>query len=342
MVYKNIHYGIGNLIKPGPSEDITMNNKIILAAALTLLVGLVSCMPPCPPGTELSPDGVCIEEGAEPAEKTEVAVEPEKKPELEKKPAVEEKEEEPETTPEIEDQPEIELEDEFEVEEVEIPDEDHEELSDLTASEKARQRLKEYNELYQTKVKSYEFTDPEVGTYKIKGNLMKLVLLAPRHQRNVKIDNETVPLFYYDAIYHDFSTGITQGFCEGLDSDLRRSCQQSGIENIPLDLKPADVQGLIMELPHDWLENLFKESVPKFIGEGKYYVHDRAVSRIDFQEPDGFVYFDPLNGLPIRLEVMHEGKKQVIDFKDLIIDTVKDKELINRPYSELGFDEHVS
>ena len=98
---------------------------------------------------------------------------------------------------------------------------------------------------------------------------------------------------------------------------------------------------MIFELPHNWLEELFKNSVPKLLGEGRYYVHDRAVSRIDFQEPAGFVYFDPLNGLPIRLEVMHEGKKQVIDFKDLVVDTVKDKEMFNRPYGELGFEEHI-
>ncbi|MBW3018932.1 hypothetical protein KY329_01980 [Candidatus Woesearchaeota archaeon] len=317
-----------------------MKSKIILAViALAVLVGLISCMPPCPPGTELSPDGVCIEAGATPEPTAEPAQVEEKKPELKKtsdlaeqlaeKPAEEPAEkpaeqlvEEPENVGEPEQTPETEV-----------------ELN--SASEIARQRLKEFNEIYHTKVKSYEFTDPGIGTYKVKGNMMKLVLLSPRLKRSVKYGNMTIPLFYYDAIYHNFETGETTGYCEGLNSDLRKSCQQAGIENIPLPLKEPEVEDVIYWLPHNWLDDLFKNSVPKMLGEGRYYVHDRAVSRIDFQEPDGFVYFDPLNGLPIRLELMHDGMKQVIDFKGLVIDTVKDKEMRNRPYDELGFDERL-
>lgn len=315
-----------------------------MVMALIVLIGLVSCMPPCPPGTELSPDGVCAEVGAE-SEQKEAKVETEGPKEEMKKEAKEELKETGESKVDTEGAEKVEeLKTDIVIPE-EIPETEEQEdveLEGLPISERARQRLKEFKEIYDTKVQSYEFMDPEVGTYKIKGNMMKLVLLGARHKRSVKDGNRTIPLFYYDVIYHNFDTGVTEGYCEGLDTDLRRSCQQSGIENIPLPLKESDVEGLLFELPHNWLVNLLKSSVPRLLGEGKYYVHDRAVSRIDFQEPAGFVYFDPLNGLPIKLEIMHEGKLQRIDFKNLIIDTVKDSEMRNRPYAELAFEEFMN
>lgn len=180
-------------------------------------------------------------------------------------------------------------------------------------------------------VQSYQFIN-DIGHFYVRGDKIKIVLGKPeRHlaKNDLGISSQEV----ITTIYLDRSKKSAFGYCEGKDTGLRRECEEKDILDVPREMVFYERN---YKLPEDWLWEMIDERVIA-VETDKYYVNSKKAIRLQFDKGSDSleIFFDEKTGLPVKINMVKEGKKSVYDFLDLTANSVKEYDVLHRDLADI-------
>lgn len=184
------------------------------------------------------------------------------------------------------------------------------------AEEEMSEQLKELLALADQKVKSYRYLlgePPEnhlLDTYFIKGNKVRINLFEYD-----PYDPET----YFDNVYLDYDAKTAFGYCQS-----RKRCINKQADNTKKKWE-LNFEDYIKKTPYEWLKEVPDSA--KITGP---QVHEsRTTLVVEFERGGSkFKYWiDDTYGMPVKIEKITAGQKEMWNFNDFLANTLKDSDV---------------
>ncbi len=286
---------------------------------------------------DLDDDAVCDEEqGTAEEAKPEDEIKP---VEVEEKELIEPKQEATEETPPAVQEPVQEPETET-ITEIEETEEETENQTIKITPDESKTAYENLLSTFAQKVTGYKYVY-NANWYYVRGDKIRTKLHDAVPVLRINIGGTYRPLYYYDNVYLDKKEKIATGYCEGTDLRLGDQCLTLKVTDVAYPLIYADYK---TKLPEEWLFE-YLDQTPSEVGESKYYLSGRKVTKIVFEDEDTGketrMYFDLVTGLPIKIEIIQNG--DMIDsysYDYLSANTVREEDVIHRKASDIPSSEN--
>ncbi|MBI1969173.1 hypothetical protein HYS48_00635 [Candidatus Woesearchaeota archaeon] len=185
-------------------------------------------------------------------------------------------------------------------------------------------RVKSYRYVYRDPRDDHSIRLPFAGEFSVKGNRIKIVLLAPDADMSARLANigssDTVvyrkQLYdedYFDVVYLNTATKKAVGVC------MSQLCPEPG-KQIPLKY-----EYYIRKTPRDWVLEMPLDKAK--IAEDKM-IMDKQIAIMEYpgEEDSVRLWIEHYSGLPIQVDYTKDGAERKILFEQLTINQVRDSD----------------